>query len=282
MAITRSIRNKLFILLIIMGALPCIIIIAVDAWEMVRDLEDVAQKNGLLRNSVISEHVTEHFQKNFHVLHELALNPMIIEYLNSPNENQRKAVLNLLHDTNTIFHDRNMAALTAADSNQLLRTDGSKLVSLTGRQHFYEAMRGHDFISDIIVSRSTGERIVVVEVPVKDKLNRPIGMLQRNFNLQAINQFIQEQTTAGISVIIIDRKGKTIAHSDKSMNLKFEYDEIGRYKFIADRAIGDTGIIRTKIDGVDSLASYSRNWLTDWIIITVQPYSFISKSQNQR
>ncbi len=260
-----------------MGALPCIIIIAVDAWEMVRGLEEVAQKNGLLRNSVISEHVTEHFRKNFHVLHELALNPMIIEYINSPNENQRKSVLNLLHDTNTIFHDRNMAALTGADAMQLIRTDGSKLVNLTGRQHFYEAMRGRDFISDIILSRSTGERIVVVEVPVKDRLDRPIGMLQRNFNLDAINQFIQEQVTDEISVIIIDREGKTIAHSDKFMRFEIEYDEVGRYKFIADSAVGDTGTIRTKIDGVDVLASYSRNWLTDWIIITVQPYSYISR-----
>ena len=277
MNITKGVRNKLFLLLIIMGALPFNIVIFFDAINTVHDLERNAEKDGQLRNSIVSEHVTELFEKNFYVLHELAMNPLVTEYINSPNEEKYRATINLLHDTNTIFKDGNMAALTAPDSNQLLRTDGSKLVSLVGRQHFYEAMQGRPFISDVIISRSTGKGIVVIEVPVKDRHNHPIGMLQRNLDLINLQDFIREQDTDEISVIVMDREGKTIAHSDKRLNFEFEHSIDGRYKYIADKMKNASGIFRARVDGEDSLVSYSRNWMTDWAVVTVQPYHFISE-----
>ena len=282
MNITRGVRNKLFLVLLVMGALPFIIVAVVSALEMVAMLEQSAEWVGRLRNSIISEHVTELFEKNFYVLHELALNPLILQYLASPETSDYRATINLLHDTNTIFSDRNIAALTAADSNQLIRTDLSKLVSLTGRRHFYEAMRGRDFISDMIVSRSTGKSIVVVEVPVKDELNRPIGMLQRNLDMASLQKFISEQDTSEISVIIMDRQGKTIVHSDKSLNFDFERQIDGRYKYIADKMGNDTGIFRARVDGEDSLVSYSRNWITDWAIVTILPYHYITEKVNEK
>lgn len=282
MNITRGVRNKLFILLIFMGALPFMFVIFVAGTNMAAQLEQNAERDGRLRNSVVSEHVTEFFEKNFYVLRAMVMNPMITQYLNSPETSDYRAMMNLLHDTNTIFKDRNMAALTAADSNQLLRTDGSKLVSLVGRQHFYEAMHGREFISDILVSRSNNKNIVVVEVPVKDKLNRPIGMLQRNLDLVNLHDFIKEQDTHEISVIIMDREGKTIAHSDKELNFDFERRSDGRYKYIADKMQSSSGIFRATVDGEDALVSYSRNWITDWAVVTVQPYHFILEKVHER
>ncbi|MBO4401179.1 MAG: diguanylate cyclase [Selenomonadaceae bacterium] len=269
-------------LLLIMGALPFIIVTIVSARTMATQLEKSAEQDGQLRNSIVSEHMTELFEKNFNILHELALNPMIVQYLTSPETSDYRATINLLHDTNTILGDKNIAAMTASDTNQLMRTDGAKLVSLIGRQHFYEAMHGRDFISDIIVSRSTGRSIVVVEVPVKDRLNRPIGMVQRNLDLISLQQFIREQDTREISVIVMDREGKTIAHSDKHLDFEFEQSIDGRYKYIADRMSDSSGIFRTNVDGEDAIVSYSRNWLTDWAVVTVQPYHFIMEKVHDK
>ena len=276
MAITRSIRNKLFVLLIIMGSLPLIIATMVSAVNMTEELETNAEKIGLLKNSIVSQYLTELCEKNFHVLKSLALNPMIIQYLQNPDSSKLREVQNLLHDTNTIFHDRNLTALTGADAQQLIRTDGKPLVNLSGRQHFHEAMRGRSFVSDILISRSTGERIVVLEVPVTDKLNNPIGMVQRNLNLSVLQHFVKEYDTEEILIIVMDRVGKTIAHSDKTtLEPEDTNSNFGRYKYIADKMQKSSGTLRTRIDGKDVIASYSRNWKTDWIIVTVQPYSKI-------
>lgn len=274
--ITRSIRNKLFVLLMLMGAIPLIVVTMVNAVNLTADLEENAKKVGLLRNTIISQYVTELCEKNFHVLKTLALNPSVIRCLQNPTPQRIYDVENLLRDTDTIFRDKNLTALTAADAYQLIRTDDKPLVNLSGRQHFDEAMRGRTFVSDVLVSRSTGRRIVVIEVPVKDKFNNPIGMVQRNFNLTAMQDFIKNYGTDEISIIIMDREGKTIAHSDdENFSIENESQGDGRYKYIVEQATNFSGTLRLDVDGNDAIVSYSKNWATNWIIVTVQPYSQI-------
>ncbi len=278
MAITRSIRNKIFLLLIIMGAVPLIIVTLFSARNTMEELEDHAQKNGLLKNSIVSQYVTQLCDKNFHVLHSLAINPILVEYLQNPNESNFQEMQNLIFDTNRIFRDKNLTALTGKDAQQIVRTDYAPLVNLSGRQHFHEAMRGRSFISDILISRSTGERVIILEVPVKDNLNKPIGMVQRNFNLNVLQEFIQSYDSDENSVIIIDREGKTIAHSDKENYSGFikEANGVGRYKYLADKIKKSSfGNFRARVDGKDCIINYSRNWRTNWIIITIQPYAQI-------
>ena len=253
-----------------MGAIPFIIITIVYAMSMISELEDNVKKDGLLRNSIVSEHVKELVGINFHSLHTMALNPMIIQYVSTPSQEQHEVIYELLKETNDTFKDTNMLALTAADANQLIRTDDSELVNLSKRRHFQEAMKGNDFVSDIILSMSTGKMIVVLEVPIKNEEGTPIGMLQRNFDLSALQDFVETLDDSQNSVLIVDREGKMIANSDIN-----EHVDENNYKFILDKIDNDSGLLRLDIDGQDSLVSYSKNTLTGWTIITVQPYHFI-------
>ena len=274
----RSIREKLFMLLIVMGSIPLIIVLIAGAVSMVNELEEETHKEGLLRNSVVSEHVTELCEKNFHVLHTLALNPLIKEYVRDQSSIPRIRISELLHQTNDIFSDQNIMALTGADAMQIMRTDGSDLVNLITRQHFKEAMKGRDFVSNIIVSMSTGKMIVVLEVPIKNDKGQPIGMLQRNFNMIELQYFVKELDDKKNSVIVIDREGRIIANSDKIFESAAEYLEDGSYKVISEKVQEDektAGIIRMSINGEDSLVSYSRNYITGWIILVIKPYHYI-------
>ena len=126
-------------------------------------------------------------------------------------------------------------------------------------------------VSSVIVSMSTGRRIVVLEVPVKDETGKPIGMLQRNFDLSALQHFVQTQDDDEIYVIIMDRQGRVIANSEEAVT-----EDTGNYKFILDKMNDKkSGVMRMKIDNEDSLVSYSKNKLTDWTIVTIKPYHYI-------
>lgn len=260
----------------LVGAMPLIIITMFSAVNTVAELEDKAEKVGELRNTIISQYVTGLCEKNFHVLKSLALNRTIVSYLQNPEEEKLTEIKHLLRDTNTIFHDKNLTALTGSDAQQVFRTDNAPLVNLKDRKHFQEAMRGQIFVSDVLISRSTGKRIVVLEVPVRDKLNYPIGMVQRNFNLGVLQDFIKVYDTDEISIIVMDRKGLTIAHSDEGQYSTEKEDENNtRYQYIANQMKDNSGTMRLNIDGKDSLVTYSRNWTTDWIIVTAQPYNLV-------
>lgn len=274
----KSIRKKLFLLLIVMGAIPLIIVLIVGAVVLKNESEEETYKEGQLRNSIVSEHITALCENNFAVLRTLALNPLIKQYATNPKSVSKLQVAELLHNTNNIFNDSNIMAITGVEAMQLMRTDGSELVNIKTRKHFQEAMKGREFISDIIVSMSTGEMIIVLEVPIKNDKNKSIGMVQRNFNLIDIQNFTKTLDNNQNSIVIIDREGRIIADSDKIFKSATEYIDDRSYTLISENITEEAkpfGILQMEIDGEDSLVSYSRNYLTGWIIFVVQPYHYI-------
>lgn len=276
MGLSNSIKHKLFFLLIVMGAIPFTIVIIVSSFTTVAEWEKSVERNGRLRNVLISEHVTELFEKNFYVMRTAALNAAIIDYVGNPQSSPNdKEILSLMKDINAIFHVQNTMGLTASNGMQLVRTDGEKLVNISKREHFIQAMRGNNFVSDVILSMSTGKMIVVLTVPIKNEDSEIVGLMQRNFNLSAFQNFVETQDNAEISIIILDRNGKVIVNSDDGNNLAKNFYEDDTYKAVADRLYKWSGTINAEVAGEDALVSYSKNNLTGWTIITVQPYKYI-------
>ena len=190
MEISKGIRAKLFTLFIMMAAIPFIILVTASAINTIAELEDSYKQNSLLRNIIISEHISDFIARNQVVLKSLSMSPTIIEYLQQPTEEKREYVFKILKDADEIFNDNNLTALTGANGWQIMRTDGATLVNLTKRQHFQEAMKGRSYVSDIISSMATGKMVIIVEVPVFDATGKPIGMIQRNFDLTALQDYV--------------------------------------------------------------------------------------------
>ncbi len=282
MEFNKGIRAKIFFFFIVMGAIPFIILVVVSAINTISELEDFVKQNSLLRNSIISEHVSALIEVNQHVLRSLALSPEIINYVQSPNEEQKEQITKLLNETNDIFNDTNLVALTGADGWQIIRTDGATLVNLNKRQHFQEAMKGRSYVSDIISSMATGRMVIVMEVPILDASGKPVGMLQRNFDLEALQEFVQTFDDEKACVIIMDRLGRVIANSNDVVGIGAEYAIDNSYKFILDRIYNSSGVLRLDINDVNSLATYSRNIDTGWMIVTIRPYHYIYDQASEK
>ena len=275
MKISKSIRKKLFIFFVIMGAIPFVVLIIVGAANIRVDLEDAAVETSLLRNTIISEHVTELVEKNMAVLHSLALTPEVMRYVYTGDEIYRATAEKVCRETNAIFNDDNNLALTSRTAQQLFRTDGSTLVNVRNRPHFQEAMKGREYVTDILSSMSTGKMIVVMGVPVLDTAGEPIGMVQRNFDLGALKEFVSTLDDNEISIVVMDRTGRVIANSDQLEGVGSEYGVDTRYKALLDKVYNSRGIIDMEIEGEDCMATYSRNLRTGWMIVTIRPYHFI-------
>ena len=275
MEISKGIRAKVFFFFVVMGAIPFLILVIASALNTVSEMEDFSKQNSLLRNAIISEHMSELIEKNQAVLKSIALSPNLIDFLQSPTDAKRAYVSKVMHDTDIIFDDNNTTGLTGADGWQIIRTDGSTLVNLNKRQHFQEAMKGRQYVSDIISSMSTGRMIIVISVPVVDFAGKPIGMVQRNFDLIALQEFVQNIDDSESSIIVMDRAGRIIANSDNLPGMNGGYTIDNNYKFLLDKIYNSSGVLHDEINGEDSLATYSRNMDTGWMIVTILPYHYI-------
>ena len=117
-------------------------------------------------------------------------------------------------------------------------------------------MKGRSYVSDIISSMATGKMVIVIESPVLDLEGKALGMVQRNFDLAVMQEYVQNLDNNESSIIIMDRTGRIIVNSDTVYGQNNGYTIDNNY-------------------GVDSLATYSRNMDTGWMIVTIRPYHYI-------
>lgn len=273
--IFKDLRLKIFLLFSIMGIVPFFILVVAGAYTMVDEQEAVAKETGLLKNNIISDHMTELIEKNQAVLKSLAMSPNVIEYVQRPTEDRREYVTKILRDMNDIFRDENPIALTRADGWQIIRTDGATLVNLKKRQHFQEAIKGRAYVSDIISSMATGKMIIVLAVPVLDLNGKPVGMIQRNFDLSVLQDYVKNFDDRENSIVVMDRRGRIIANSDNVVSVGTEYAMDNRYKEILEKVYNSSGTMMETINGERILVVYSRNVNTGWMLVTLRPYHYI-------
>ena len=160
-----------------------------------------------------------------------------------------------------------------------MRSDNAPLVNVTQRHHFQEAMAGHPYVSEVINSMSTGQMIVVLEVPIFDDNHRPIGMLQRNLSVDNLQEFILNQAHDGISVIVMDQTSKIVAHSNLDAT-EGEHKDSDYYQKLLRVMDSETGVARIELQGEDTFVTCRRNELTNWTIATTQPGRVVFKAAN--
>ena len=274
----KSIHNKLFLLLVLMGIIPLIAVIVYSGWRLADHMEHHAKNTGLMNNTIVNEHITNRIQNNFYTLHTIAGNPVIKDFITTGNPAAAASVKKMLQDNDELFRDKNITAITNAAGQQLIRSDNSPLVNINQRRHFQEAMTGHDNVSNVVVSIATGQMIVAMEVPIFNDQHQPIGAIQRNIYLDNLQQFIDAQSVNSLSILVLDQEGKIIANSNPDGAENSDPDYNKKILRVMDEK---NGIARITLNNKDYFVSCSQNQLTGWNVATIQPTSVVFGAANE-
>ena len=181
----------------------------------------------------------------------------------------------VVQSANALFKDNSNIILTGKDGKQLVRSDDSKLVDLSARDYFQEAMRGNEHISEVIVSKTTGLAIVVIEVPVKNADGQVIGMIQRNYNVSALTDILTHSADANTELAIFESNGKLVSHSSLKIEKDEDHLDMSRYDFISKAHVDGEEVFEVVIDGETKLVSCEREPQTNWVIAAFRPYSAV-------
>ena len=270
-----SIKSKLVFLLVLIGTVPLLLTIAYTSYNAVVDAFESAENELKVTNELIDKEVSALMGNNFTALRLLAANPSVQEYLTASAENRNQNMKNFVQNANALFRDGSNIILTGNDGQQLVRSDNSKLVNLNGRDYFQQAMQGNESISEVIVSKTTGSAIVVIEVPVKAPNGKIIGMIQRNYNISALAELLRKESDPNTELAIFESNGKLISHSTINISKEDDRLDMSNYPFISQARVGDKQIFEIEVDGEKKLVSSEREPQTNWIIATFRPYSVV-------
>ncbi|MBQ7147938.1 MAG: methyl-accepting chemotaxis protein [Pseudobutyrivibrio sp.] len=223
-----SIKTKLIFLMALLVAVPLLIAILVSYNSSTNKAKTDALKLLSSNARLVETKFAEVIDENIAALRTFATAPSTVnymEYYGTETQPVPDFVMAAHMDAiNSIIDDgNNSVILTQASGDQIIRTDGKEIANISDRDYFQKATStGEIAISDVVVSKSAGNRITIICVPIYNEAGtKVIGTIQRSFDLNNLHTFLAENIDDGY---IVDTKGMMVAHAQFEISPEEEYD----------------------------------------------------------
>lgn len=266
-----NLKKKLTLTLIAVCSVPLTIFIGISLNHSLDAAKEAALSDNMERAQIVHEKVNNFIEKNLHGIKLLGANPTIRGYAT----NDAQQIKPLLVDAAKIYNDLTPVAVAAANGTQVAKSDSAKLTNVSDRNFFKLAMRGQEeVVSEVLVSKEHGHLIAVLAAPLKDMVTgNVIGVIQGSVALSILNDFVKSLSKDDITVYILDRDGKLLAHPTKNLQKPEERVDLAGYNFVKQGLAGYSGSEEVNMDGKRMLVSYVKHEKSGWLICTEIPYS---------
>lgn len=259
-----KIRLRLILLMVALVVIPLAASSIVSTVNTINTATESAYETNAAQASIVEERINNIIETNVEALKTFAASPSTIAYLKgeAAGEAEAESIIRQLQIIDETLADGNSTALSGADGMQLLRSTG-KLVDVSDREYYKEAIAGHVFISDMNVSKTTGKCISTFAVPVFDTDGKTVlGMVQRNYDLMVLHDLLAEEVTqTRQEIVMVDRTGTVVAHSLRELNVE-DPEKQDQNPFYTDSR-GD------KTDGFYTSDFMGDTWIISWVKINI-------------
>lgn len=212
-----SIKTKLVSILLAVAAVPLTIAVIVSYQTSTTKAKNDALNLLSSDAKVVEGKFSTIVQQNVIALETCASAQSTIDYLKTFNQSgadkKRELILAQMDAINTNINDGNKnCILSISTGDQLIRTDRKDSTNIADRAYFQECWANKAIaVSEIVISKAAGNRIVIIIVPVIDPSSgEMIGSLQRSFDLSVLHGFLADNVKNGY---ILDKAGTVAAHS---------------------------------------------------------------------
>ena len=218
----HSIKTKLITTMALLVLVPTIVLTITSMVESLDQGKSSADEVNVVQAALVREQLERIYTANIESLRAFAASNIVISYLESgePNEEVEAEILRQMLIVDQNMADGNSTALSDATGEQRVRTIG-KLVNVAERDYFKVPMSGAKYyVSDLIISKSTGTAIATISVPVFASDGKtPIGIVQRNYDTNVLHDLLASDVMQERQeIVVVDRTGTVVAHSARTVN----------------------------------------------------------------
>ncbi|WP_231115145.1 methyl-accepting chemotaxis protein [Neomoorella thermoacetica] len=149
-------------------------------------------------------------------------------------------------------------------------------VNVTDRDYYQQAIKGKENISNLIVKKDNGHKVIAMAVPVKGP-NGIIGVFGAFFNSQTLLQQVKNNKYGQTGyAFMIDGTGVVMAHQDeqKVLNENLTQTESTSLNAVAKKMLqGQAGEDEFDRNGVRNLVAYAPVKGTGWTVALTAPHA---------
>ncbi len=260
----KSLKTVLISIMVGLVVIPLTISTIVSVTNTISTATENTYEVNASQAAIVEERINNIMEVNVEALKTFAASPSTVAYLKgeASTEADGEKIIRQLQIIDETLADGNSTALSGADGMQLLRSTG-KLVDVSDREYYKEAMKGNVFISDVNISKTTGKCISTFAVPIFDTDGKTvIGMVQRNYDLMVLHDLLAEEVTQDRQeIVMVDRTGVVAAHSLRELNVE-DPESQEQNPFYTDSR-GD------KKEGMYTSDFMGDTWIISWVKIDI-------------
>lgn len=142
--------------------------------------------------------------------------------------------------------------------------------NLKDRSYFPALMAGSDVEGDLVVSKSTGKKSIIVATPVKNG-GAVVGALGISIGAERLAQMVDEKLRLPSDVVFyaLDAKGQTALHRETKLMFEFP-SEMGSPSLssaVETMLAEPEGSVRYSFDGKEKVAVFRASKATGWVFV---------------
>ena len=272
----KSIKTQLILVMLLVCAIPLAIAIAVSYVNANRTAQENAESLNSKQLDIVESEFSGLLERNISAIQAVAAAPSMREYLSAPAPVQAskfQEMTKFLQMIDADLGDDNPTVLIDPRGQQMVRSKGS-LVNVATRDYYLEAMKGNIYISDVIISKTTGSRIIVPAVPIKTEDESTIlGVITRMYDIGYLHTFLAEEADADSRILICGRDGAVLADSDHEIMAEDEPDDRSGAEYFTRGQSEESGTYIATEGGKKMIISFRRIELTGWVIVMERDYN---------
>ena len=143
-------------------------------------------------------------------------------------------------------------------------------LNIADRKYTIEALAGRECINpDIIVSKTTGEAIFVISVPVLDESGKVLGgaAVTVNWGTYLAKHVLPVKFGENGRVAMVDAKGLIIAHANKELM----FQDFSSKPFIQEAMRQKSGFMQYALNGQEKVQAFEAVGRTGWVVSVTAP-----------
>lgn len=180
------------------------------------------------------------------------------ETIQSLNHTGVTSYLKLIKDQSDVYESVGVAGLDGiVFANSMEDSIG---VNIKDRDYFQKGLSGEASYSDIISSKSTGNRVIVIASPIKASDGKVIGLIYATVNFEAFIIASLQNNNSNVSITLVDELNRLQLDSNKDL-LGKSIDEAPyseNYKSILRNDKNEAGTVTYSEAGVEYLIAYAQ------------------------
>ncbi len=271
-----GIRFKLITIILALSIIPLLVttfFLTKNIRENVLELQTNLAKQ---RMSTVQRETLSLIDQTFVGVDILSTNTNLSECLLTPDATHIQWAYDELKMADKGFSTPGLMFLYNMDCMQIARADDGALNDISEREYAKQSTAGNKYISDVTISKATGEPNVYMADPVISEAGDVVGGIARSATLATLSEAIAAYDTDETDITILDRAGQLAATTEEQYDLTTgEIIDLSGEEYYQLAQTGESGLVVTTHNGKKVLMGYMLEPNTNWTIAVFTDYSTV-------